>query len=298
MAHGFIAKNDFGVVVCSDQKTFVFRNYYPAPSPSNSVYVFTVAETAASLYGIRLAAGGQGAVISVVGATVTVLGSGVLGLLVFSPITAGGTQGHGIALFNSAGECTFDSTQKPLVVTAAGNLSPGGTLYGTGDTVVYMGVGVYAQKNVSEKHGNVYTSAYGEGIIGISYVNTFGRRVNTRVTYTNTVTNWTIHRNVVQRGAGFVSGVTQFHLSGSYTFMTNIQRWSTSQEGGSRFYAVSSFENPYGGSISSRLESDTQALISQQQAKIASTNQFPYATANYNTSQNSILLLDSSIYLG
>lgn len=296
MAYGFLAKNEHGVVLSSQQKAFVFIGYYTPTSAANNLYTFTVPSASwQSIYGVRLAAGGQGAVISVVnsgsGFVVTVLGTGVLGLLAFSPIASGGRSGYGLALFNDSGECTFDSTQKPLVPTASGNLAPGVSLSGAGDTVIFIGTGIYASSSTSVTTDNLYP-AYSIRY----YSNYYQSMIRTRVTYTNTTTTWSISRNVALRQAGGVIGTTLLHVSGSYTFMTDIQRWQTYPgfpEG--VFHKVSQFDLHDTAGV--HLETLVGKLIADAQAHIAATNTFPYATGQYNTTQNHILLVDSSIYL-
>ena len=296
MAYGFLAKNEHGIVLSSQQKSFVFIGYYTTTNVVNNVHTFTVPSASwQSIYGVRLAVGGQGAVISVVdsgsGFTITVLGSGVLGILVFSPIMSGGHTGYGLALFNAAGECTFDSTQKPLVPTASGNLSPGVSLTGSGDTVIYIGAGIYASSSTSVTTDNLYKT------YSVTYYSNYYQSFfKTRVLYTNTTTTWSISRNVALRQAGGVIGATLLHVSGSYTFMTNIQRWQTYAGSPSgAFHVVSQF-SPY-DTVSINLNTGVNNLIADAQAHIAATNTFPYATGQYNTTQNHILLVDSGLYL-
>lgn len=296
MAYGFLAKNENGVVLSSQQKSFVFIGYFFPTNIVNNLYTFTVPSASwQSIYGVRLSEGGQGAVISVVnsvsGFIVSVLGTGVLGLLGFSPITSGGDSGYGLALFNDSGECTFDSTQKPLVPTASGNLAPGVSLSGVGDTVIFIGAGIYASSSTSVTTENLYE------VLSITYYSSYYQSFfKTRVLYTATTTTWSISRNVALRQAGGVIGTTLLHLSGSYTFMTNIQRWQTyAGYPSGAFHVVSQF-SPY-DTVSINLNTGVDNLIADAQAHIAATNTFPYATGQYNTTQNHILLVDSSIYL-
>lgn len=292
MAYGFLAKNAYGVVLSSQQKSFVFIGYYLPSSITNNIYTFTVpTATAQSIYGVRLTVGGQGAVISVIdsgsGFIVKVLGTNVLGLLAFSPINSGGHSGYGLALFNSSGECTFDSTQKPLVPSVSGNLAPGVSLTGTGDTVIYIGAGIYFSSITTTTTERVYDAS------SIRYWSESQQRlISLRVTYTDTRTDWVVSRNVVEYLGGSIRGTTLVHLTGAYSYMSDIQRWMSYNT--TYFWKVSAFPRDV---QASHIELGVQNLLTKAAADKAAANSFPYTTGQYNTGHNHVLLLDSSLYI-
>ena len=302
MTYGLIAKNTHGVVISADLKNYMFSGYTAAPTPSAGLYVFIVTANAASIYGIRLSIGGKGSVVSAVplggGSTrVTVLGSGVIGLLVFSPITGGGNSGYGMSLFDGNGQCTFDSAQKPLVVGAAGVITPGGAaLVAAGDTAIYIGAGIYPSSSVSQS--NVQVPALPQNSTGfvVSRGVQYARAVLERTT-----TVWDVKRTVALRTLNGFAGELMVHESGSYTTagswkkyqspiyatartptLSLVGAWSASLLAVPEFYYAFATLVDYAATAAGRL---------------TASNTYPYTQASYNTTQNSILVTDSSLYL-
>ena len=304
MAYGMVAKNDHGVLLSADQKNYVFTGYYPAPAPSGNLYTFNVAATSLSLYGIRLPVGGQGSVISSVaisgGYRVTVIGTSVTGLLVFSPIAGGGVSGYGFSMFNSAGACTFDSNQKHLVVSSAGAVYSGGSVAGTGDVVIFSGCGIYPSNTANTQTG-VYLTRESPIVYNLGR-DGYGNQIYTADTFTITgsvranvtTTTWYVYRPTAYRNAASITASSLLHIQGQYAVVWGVYRevikrynlsgsTSTSQE--KNYYSVSSSQQ------AAAIES------AQQSGVLSKTNQYPYAASSYNTTQNLALITDSALYL-
>lgn len=298
MSYGFIAQNTHGVLISSLQKSYVFSQYIPAGTPTAGVYSFRCTGVWANLYGIRLGMGGQGSLLSVVyesGAfTVNVLGSGVLGILVFSPVVSAQRGAYSLTLFDHAGECTFDSSQKPLVVTHSAQLLPTNLLSTSGDVVFYMGTAMYPSSTTT-----VTTQQTHSGYSLRYYSQYYRVMMGTRVTYTATTTEWNIDRNVAQRTSTGILGAKQFHVSGEYTFATDFQRLQTDpryrQNNIDVWRKVDHFQ-PY-DTLSIDLEIALTDSIEKEKERIRTANRFPYANQPYNTSQQLVLVTDSSNYL-
>lgn len=307
MPHGLIASNEHGVVVSADLKNYVFTGYTAAPAPSGGLYVFDVVANPASIYGVRLPVDGQGAVVSAVnigsGMRVTVLGSGVLGLLVFSPIAGGGSSDYGMALFNAGGECTFDSVQDHLVVGAAGNTYPnGGELAATGDTAIYVGAGIYPTSTSSSSTvelSRFQTTSYPYSTYNGQYFVTDYSRWRTEVWVSNgvvTTTNWTVSRPVVRRGSGF-SAVLQTHQVGQYNVVTNILHYYYRYETGVLVGNALQQAAAKAGQEGTIAQNKAVVEAAQRSGALSSVQQYPYTQSAYNTTQNTVLVTDSSLYL-
>lgn len=298
MAYGMVAKNDHGVLLSADQKNYVFTGYYPAPAPSGNLYTFNVAATSLSLYGIRLPVGGQGSVISSVaisgGYRVTVIGSSVTGLLVFSPISGGGKTGYGFSMFNSAGACTFDSNQKHLVVSSAGALYNGGSVAGAGDVVIFAGAAIHASSQQTQ-------SIWSDPPPPARAYRVFSNPTDTSTSYyvraevTDTTTTWRIDRSIASRTSSGYSGGVMLQESGSYIYR-GTWRYYRSTVGGYDLYQTTlsgvqgaPMANSWAGALSNYQVSS--------QGRITAGNTFPYADNSYNTSQNLALITSSALYL-
>lgn len=298
MTHGLLASNDYGVVVSADLKNYVFVDYIPAPVPSGGLYSFTTPGNAASIYGVRLPIGGQGAVISAVaiagGVRVTVIGEGVLGLLVFSPITSGGVSDCGMALFDSVGQCTFDSTQKHLVVGAAGNIYPNGEmLVSSSDTAIYVGAGIYpAQTTNTESRILNGTTTYQPYPSGTAWT-------YTRVVYIKATVSWLVDRAVVVRGSGAFSGAKVRHTAGSYAYTYGAQYQRRYIQVFNSGGGTDTGWRAYSGDAGTATKwAQEQAIIAEERVgQLSINNQYPYALSSYNTTQNAALITDSSLYL-
>ena len=288
MAYGMVAKNDHGVLLSADQKNYVFTGYYPAPAPSGNLFTFNVAATSLSLYGIRLPVGGQGSVISSVaisgGYRVTVIGTSVTGLLVFSPISGGGKTGYGFSMFNSAGACTFDSNQKHLVISSAGALPVGGSVAGTGDVVIFPTAGIYPETNyvdnwITVDHASgtrvvqhyAGTDKYGTPMYNYEYV-----VYNMYLDLLIRTTNWAVYRPTAVRGGASFSSSKILHSSGWYK-----QQISYRTRGGS----------------SSSFQPFSYGYMQDSSGALTANSQYPYAASSYNTTQNLALITNSALYL-
>lgn len=300
MAHGMVARNDHGVLLSADQKNYVFTGYYGPASVSGNLYTFYVANTALSMYGVRLPVGGQGAVISVVGNCVTVIGASVIGLLVFSPISGGGRSGHGFSMFNAGGECTFDSNQKHLVVSAAGGLYPGGSISTTDDVVIFNGCGIYP----SGAPSSVVVRLPGAGMSwGFSFLYPNGATAYqyAYATVLKTSSVWSVSRGVAVRSPGGFYGSSIVQESGYYEILSDKHfyesiTYSSPQRGGSvPVHEVSSFNG-----ACAQANTLTQNLLNSlaaTQGRLSATNRYPYTAGSYNTTQNLALATNSALYL-
>lgn len=288
MAYGMVAKNDYGVLLSADQKNYVFAGYYPAPAPVGNLYTFNVASNALSLYGLRLPIGGQGSVISSVaisgGYRVTVIGSSVTGLLVFSPISGGGHTGYGFSMFNASGQCTFDSNQKHLVVSAAGALYSGGSVAGTGDVVIFPTAGIYPESSYTDAWINVDHASGSRVVSRQAGTDRYGAPIyETTIVFYDMyldllirTTNWAVYRPAAVRGASSFSSAKMLHSSGWYKKQVSYRT-----RGGS-----SSSFNPFG-----------YEYMQESSGALTANSQYPYVSSAYNTTQNLALVTSSSLYL-